>query len=145
MKKIYRSVDERKIAGVCGGLAESFGHDPVFYRLLWLLLLAFGGIGVVAYGAMWILVPLRDAAGAAVRSPSRLRLSATDRRIVGVCGGLGEFLDVDPVLFRVAFIAFAVAGGVGLLLYIACWLVMPAATPWSSDVAGHDGGSPTAA
>jgi phage shock protein PspC (stress-responsive transcriptional regulator) len=133
MKRLYRSADDRKIAGVCGGLGEHFDLDPVFFRLVFLALLCFGGIGLLAYLAMWIMVPLKGAAGE-VRPPSRLCRSRTERKIAGVCGGLGEFLDIDPVLFRVLFIVLAFMGGVGILLYIAFWLAMPAALPAGADV-----------
>jgi phage shock protein PspC (stress-responsive transcriptional regulator) len=42
-----------------------------------------------------------------------------------VCGGLGEFLELDPVLFRAAFLVLAVIGGLGILLYVALWLLIP--------------------
>jgi len=44
-----------------------------------------------------------------------------------VCGGLGERFDIDPVLFRVAFILLALACGLGIILYIALWLLIPRA------------------
>jgi phage shock protein C len=56
----------------------------------------------------------------------RLTLSSTDKKIAGVCGGLAEYLNVDPTLVRVVFIALAVAGGPGLLLYLLLWMVIPA-------------------
>ena len=45
--------------------------------------------------------------------------------IGGVCGGLGEFFELDPVLFRAAFLVLAVIGGLGILLYVALWLLIP--------------------
>ncbi len=48
----------------------------------------------------------------------RLYRSRTDRVIFGVAGGLGRHFDVDPVLIRVGFVAFAFASGVGILAYI---------------------------
>jgi len=130
MKKLYRMTQDRKIAGVCGGLGAYFDIDPVFFRLLFLLSILFGGLGAVAYLVMWIMVPAQDGAR---REGSRLRLSGTDRKIAGVCGGLGEFFDLDPVLFRVAFVVLAVVGGLGILLYMVLWLVVPgSATPVAS-------------
>ena len=126
MKRLYRSTEDQKIAGVCGGLGEHFDLDPVFFRLLFLMLLCFGGVGLLTYLAMWIMVPLRDGARAA-SPPGRLCRSSSDRKIAGVCGGLGEFLETDPVLFRVLFIVLAFVGGLGILLYIALWLAMPSA------------------
>lgn len=122
MRKLYRSMQDRKIAGVCGGLGAYFDIDPVFFRLVFLLSILFGGLGAVAYLVMWLMVPAQDGAR---REGSRLRLSATDRKIGGVCGGLGEFFDLDPLLFRVAFVVLAFVGGLGILLYLVLWLVVP--------------------
>ena len=47
----------------------------------------------------------------------RLERSRADRVIGGVCGGLGDYFDVDPVIFRIAFVVLAFVGGAGLLLY----------------------------
>jgi len=58
-------------------------------------------------------------------SPRMLRRSATDRVISGVCGGLGQYFGVDPVLFRVLFAVLSFFGGVGLLAYGLTWLLIP--------------------
>lgn len=55
----------------------------------------------------------------------RLYRSRTNRSIAGVCGGLGEYFNVDPTLVRLLFVVFALAGGPGLLAYIILWLIMP--------------------
>jgi phage shock protein PspC (stress-responsive transcriptional regulator) len=143
MRKIERSVGHRKIAGVCGGLGESLELDPVLFRLLFLGLLAFGGLGVIAYLAMWLMVPLADGPRTAPEL-SGLRLSRTDRTVGGVCGGLGTFLDVDPVLFRVAFVVATVAGGLGVVLYAVCWLVIPRAEDAHRPAASDADGGPLA-
>ena len=57
--------------------------------------------------------------------PKLLRRSRTDRYGVGVCGGLGAYFDVDPVIFRVIFAVLAVFGGAGVLLYLLLWLAIP--------------------
>ena len=51
------------------------------------------------------------------------RRSATDRVLTGVAGGIGERLEIDPVVVRLAFVILTFAGGVGLLLYVAAALV----------------------
>ncbi len=58
MQRLYRSRTERKIAGVCGGLATYFDIDPVIIRLLWLLFVFFGGAGIVMYVVGWLVIPL---------------------------------------------------------------------------------------
>ena len=122
MKRLHRSMEERKIAGVCGGLGDYFGFDPVFFRLFFLFSILFGGLGLVAYLALWLLVPELEGTR---REGVRLRLSGTDRKLAGVCGGLGEYFELDAVLFRAAFVVLAFAGGLGILLYLALWLVVP--------------------
>jgi phage shock protein PspC (stress-responsive transcriptional regulator) len=129
MKRLHRSGEERKIAGVCAGLGEYFDLDPVFFRLFFLFSILFGGLGAVAYVMLWILVPVRAGAQPAPGNGKRLRLSARERMIGGVCGGLGEFLELDPVLFRAAFLVLAVVGGLGILLYAVLWLLIPGPAP----------------
>ena len=129
MKRLYRLPAEKKIGGVCAGLGEYFDLDPVFFRLFFLVLLLFGGAGLVAYIVMWIMVPAKGEPHERSTTTKRLHLSRTERKIAGVCGGLGEFLDVDPILFRVTFVVLAFFGGVGIVLYIALWLVLPQESP----------------
>jgi phage shock protein C len=57
--------------------------------------------------------------------PRRLYRSRTDRQLAGVCGGLGEYLEIDPVLIRLAFVLLFFAGGSSLALYAIMWLVVP--------------------
>ncbi len=52
-------------------------------------------------------------------------LSTQDRKIAGVCAGLGEFFEIDPVIFRIIFVVLSFLGGVGILLYLILWLVAP--------------------
>ncbi|HBG16517.1 MAG TPA: PspC domain-containing protein, partial [Firmicutes bacterium] len=56
--RLYRSDQERMIAGVAGGLAEYFDIDVVLVRLLWVLAFFFGG-GIFAYLIAWIVIPKR--------------------------------------------------------------------------------------
>jgi phage shock protein PspC (stress-responsive transcriptional regulator) len=57
-KRLYRSTTDRKIAGVCGGLAEYFDIDPVIVRIIAFILLLPGGLpGFVPYVILWIVVP----------------------------------------------------------------------------------------
>ena len=58
-KKIYRSTKDRKIAGVCGGIAEYFDIDPTVVRLLWVIASWIGGSGVLAYIIACIIMPDR--------------------------------------------------------------------------------------
>lgn len=56
----------------------------------------------------------------------RLTRSNTDQVIGGVCGGLGRYFGMDPVIVRLIMVALVFAGGVSILIYPILWLVMPA-------------------
>jgi phage shock protein C len=56
-RKLMRSRSNSKIAGVCGGLGEYLEIDPTLIRLIWFILIFFGGTGVLAYIIAWIVMP----------------------------------------------------------------------------------------
>ncbi len=61
-------------------------------------------------------------------SRSRRLYRDPDNRVLGgVCGGLGAYLDVDPVIIRVILVVLFLAAGFGLLIYIIMWIVVPEA------------------
>ncbi|MFA5725907.1 MAG: PspC domain-containing protein [Candidatus Omnitrophota bacterium] len=56
----------------------------------------------------------------------KLYLSNTDRKIGGVCGGLGEYFEVDSTVFRILFIFLTIISfGIGVIGYLAVWMVIP--------------------
>ncbi len=55
----------------------------------------------------------------------KLYRSFSNKKLCGVCGGLGEYFDIDPTLVRLLWVLFAVCGGAGLLAYIICAIIMP--------------------
>ncbi|MGA2822624.1 MAG: PspC domain-containing protein [Bacteroidales bacterium] len=57
--------------------------------------------------------------------PKRLFRSRKDRILGGVCGGLGNYLNVDPVLVRVVWAILFFAAGAGFLAYILAWIIIP--------------------
>jgi phage shock protein PspC (stress-responsive transcriptional regulator) len=61
-----------------------------------------------------------------IRDLGRIRRTrGADRKVAGVAGGLARHLDIDPIILRVAFVVLVFFGGAGLLLYGACWLLLP--------------------
>lgn len=56
-KKLYRKVSDKMIAGVCSGIADYFNLDPTLMRLIFVLMLVFGGHGLLIYIVLWIIVP----------------------------------------------------------------------------------------
>ena len=61
-KRLYRSRTDKKIAGVCGGLAQYFGWDPVIPRILFVALCLGAGTGLLAYLICWLVIPMEPQA-----------------------------------------------------------------------------------
>jgi phage shock protein C len=68
-----------------------------------------------------------------------LRRSRGGRVIAGVCGGLGRYLGVDPLLLRIAFIVLALANGLGVIAYVICWVAIPEERPDQPSVPALEG------
>lgn len=56
-KKLYRSITDKKLAGVCGGLAEYLGMDSTIIRLILVLAVLFAGVGILAYIIAALVIP----------------------------------------------------------------------------------------
>jgi phage shock protein C len=57
MKKVYRNISDKRIGGVCSGIADYFDIDPVLVRLLFLFSFLAGGAGVIMYLIAWFIIP----------------------------------------------------------------------------------------
>ena len=55
----------------------------------------------------------------------QLYKSSTNKKIAGVCGGIGEYLGIDPALVRLGFVALSLLAGGGLAVYIIAAIIMP--------------------
>jgi phage shock protein C len=64
-RRLYRCSHDQKIAGVASGVAEYFDVDPTIVRVLWVLSIFFGGLGLLLYIAMALIVPLEPLTGPA--------------------------------------------------------------------------------
>lgn len=213
-KRLYRSITDRRIAGICGGLADYFDIDPTIIRLIMVVSIFFPGIGIPAYIIGWIVIPegttesgrsagsnsplvgliigggmliigvgmlfkrmhywfdlpfflrpffsfqslfafaliglgaffilhvmKQEDNGEKKSSPAEtkykgsLHRSLTDRKISGVCGGLGEYFKFDPTIIRVGWIIIGVTTG-GFLMLIT-YIIMALALP-EKDVIQED-------
>ena len=130
IRRLYKSRDEKVIDGVCAGLGDYLGIDPVLVRVVWVLLVLFGGTGILAYIVAMILVPREpDGSGqkkAAVRRKTdSARLWGSILVVVGVSFLLNQ-LGVFPFgfghLWRISWVfvwpllliavgVYALAGG----------------------------------
>lgn len=55
----------------------------------------------------------------------KLYLSDTNKKIGGVCGGIGEYFNIDPTFLRLIWIVLIFCAGTGLLAYIIAWILIP--------------------
>jgi phage shock protein PspC (stress-responsive transcriptional regulator) len=60
-----------------------------------------------------------------MENPKKLYRSRKSRILAGVCGGIAEFINLDPTIIRLAWVIFSLAYGVGVLAYIIAWLLIP--------------------
>jgi len=206
-KKLKKSRKNKYIFGVCGGVAEYFEIDSSIVRILWVISIFIGGVGLAAYLVAAILMPKseenekeiskektvrKDNVGLlivggiliflgllslldqfrfvnlnlrwwnfdrfiyfpwdliwpivliflgiiiAVGRPKREEIlqrvkgknlfrSKTNRKISGVCGGLGEYLNIDSTIIRIAWVLVSILSGVilGIIVYFIFALIIP--------------------
>ena len=149
VRRLYRLRNDRVVAGVASGLAAHLELDPVWVRLAFVVLAFIGGLGFLLYLVAWVVMPAADGLpiGAMTgSSPRRLYRLRNDRWVAGVASGLGAYLEVDANLVRLAFGILAICGGLGVVLYIAAWVLMPAidgAPPsgWRAGPTGRGAGA----
>ena len=76
---------------------------------------------------------------------TKLSRSRTNRMICGVCGGLGEYLQIDPVIIRIVFVLMALGHGAGVLVYLILCLIVPEAEVTTVGMPASQGVSPAQA
>lgn len=146
MKKLYRSQTDKNIAGICGGLGEMFSIDSTLIRLgvvfiaVALVIINGAVVGIlpliIAYLVGWIIVPVapphEEKAEVRMRKIYRSR---TDKKIAGICGGLGEMFSVDSTLVRLAVVFVGLATGVlpAIIAYIVGWMIIPVGPPQAEE------------
>jgi phage shock protein PspC (stress-responsive transcriptional regulator) len=126
-RRLVRSVSDRKLGGVCAGLAEYMEIDVSLVRVIAAVSVFCYGVGVFAYLVGWLVIPEGDPIpGQPPLPPSRrLHRSLTDRKVGGVCGGMAEFLEADPTIIRIIWL-LALFTGVGVMAYLLLWFILPA-------------------
>ena len=127
IRRLTRPRADGKIAGVCAGIASYFDVDVVLVRAAWVVFSIVPGAligGVLAYLAAWLVIP-EATEPATLPHGRRLTRSATDKKIAGICGGMGKYFGIDPVIFRIIWLLLLLGMGAGLLVYLICWFVIP--------------------
>jgi phage shock protein PspC (stress-responsive transcriptional regulator) len=143
-KKLYRDENKKFLGGVCSGLANYFGLDPLVVRILFVI---FGGVTFIPYLILWVAVP--SSATQVIGSlRKRLFRDADDKIISGVCSGLSHYFGVSVwiprILFLIPFFSFVFRWGNwgwwdfphflsvsfspgSLFVYVILWMVVPEA------------------
>lgn len=141
VKRLYRSQKDKNIAGICGGLGQMFSIDSMLIRLAVIfiavgLVLINGAAGIlplaIAYVVGWIIVPVAPPEKDTVEvGMKKIYRSQTDKKIAGICGGLGEIFSIDPTVIRlgVVFIGFATGVFPIVVAYIVGWMIIPVGPP----------------
>ncbi|MBX0289014.1 PspC domain-containing protein [Hymenobacter sp. HSC-4F20] len=145
-QRLYRDMNNRKIAGVAAGIARYFAVNPLWIRLGFLALLIvfpilfdstpldnfsekLPVISVLTYIILWVVLPVRYDATPSEEDPvfKKLYRDTDTGKIGGVSSGLAAYFKVDVVLIRILFIVGLFAGGFAFPLYIILWILLPEA------------------
>jgi phage shock protein PspC (stress-responsive transcriptional regulator) len=133
-RKLSRYRQDRILGGVASGLAAYLGVHPAVVRLF-VVFAALGLIAVprldalvvIAYFVAWALIPeVQPNLELEVKPlvPGLVR-PKHGRRVEGVCAGIARAYKLDPNLVRVVMIVLVLFGGLGLVTYVAGWILMP--------------------
>jgi phage shock protein C len=109
-RKLYRASEGRLLGGVCAGLGQYMGIDPLLVRLMFVVLGFVNGLGVVIYLAMWIIIPDQANRGLSSEDSVKANIDDMTSRITGAARSVGEGRGMSLVGF--ALILF---GGLFLL------------------------------
>ena len=112
MKRVYKERFDKKFLGVCGGLAQYFQFDASIIRLLFVIAtILTGGIVLLVYFFLAFVLPMGPKSYV-LANYKKLYRSRKDRRIAGVCGGVGKYLRIDSNILRVILIVICLATAV---------------------------------
>ncbi|MYS80127.1 PspC domain-containing protein [Embleya scabrispora] len=115
--QLLRSTEDRMVSGVCGGLGEHFGLDPVIFRIVFAVLSLFGGVGVLVYSLGWLSIPARGEEQPMLRRilAGKFDYGASAATVVAVMGVALFFTYLDsgfgpsvPLLMITAVVLFMV-------------------------------------
>ncbi len=148
-KKLSRLENRKILGGVCAGMAHYLSIDPLWTRLVAILLLFsgrlnFGNPGwdflpwnmkfnfslgiwaVIAYVVLWIILPV-SYEEPEDKNIKKLYRNPDDRTLGGVASGLGAYFGIEVIWIRLIFIGLMFAGGAGLVIYLILWIITPQA------------------
>lgn len=132
-KKLYRDNNRKLLAGVLSGIAFYFNIDPLWIRLLYVLLF-FGvsilppiaGFLLIAYIVLWIVIPASDEL-VEEKKIKKMYRDPDGKVLGGVASGIAAYFGVDVVIIRLLFLATFFMAFTGLIVYIILWIILPEA------------------
>ncbi len=127
--KLRRDPANKVIGGVCGGIANYLNIDPIIFRMIFAVSFFIFGSGFLLYLILWIAIPKAKPGELNATSLKNRRMfrDPDDKKIGGICGGLGNYFGIDPVWFRIGFLVSFFVYGSGFLLYLVLWIAIPKA------------------
>ena len=99
-KRLYRDEQNKVLGGVCSGIANYFGIEPLLVRILWIFLI---GVNILGYLILWIAVPsssVKEVGGV----KKRLFRDIENKVIGGVCAGLSKYFGIKVWIIRILFL-----------------------------------------
>lgn len=134
-KKLYRDTQRKILGGVSAGVAHYFKTDPLWVRVLLLLLLfadafitfgALSSVTLISYIVLWIVLPGRD--DMTVDAKVKKLFRNPDNQVLGgVSSGIAAYFGLDATVIRILFVVSIFFGGAGLIVYIVLWIITPPA------------------
>ena len=132
-KKLYRDLKRKIVGGVASGIAHYFGIDPLWIRLIIIILffniiLGFelSSVIFIGYVIMWIVVPGSDTLEEDKKIKKMYR-NPEEKVLGGVASGLAAYFGADTTVIRLLFVLSIFLGGSGLIIYIILWIITPEA------------------
>ncbi|REG88260.1 PspC domain-containing protein [Algoriphagus antarcticus] len=150
-KKLVRLENRKILGGVCAGVSHYFSIDPLWTRLIAILLLfsgnlrfnfglldiwpmdnfrlnlSFGIFAAIAYIVLWIILPVSYEIEED-KNIKKLYRNPDDKVIGGVASGLAAYFGVEVIYTRLALAFLILAGGSGFLIYLILWIITPVAS-----------------
>lgn len=142
-RRIFRDLRRKTLGGVASGLAHYFNIDPVWVRLVMVILViglppVFGphgggeffgslaGFTIIAYIAMWVAFPGSETLEED-KSIKKFYRNPDDKVLGGIASGISAYFGIDTGVVRLLFVLGIVLFGVGFLAYIVLWIISPEA------------------
>ncbi|MDX1628494.1 MAG: PspC domain-containing protein [Fulvivirga sp.] len=126
-KKLFRDEKRKLLGGVAAGVAHYFNIDPLWARLLFIILFfASYGIAAMIYIIMWIAVP-GNSDLTEDKKLKKLYRDPDQKVLGGVSSGMALYFGIDVVVVRLLFVLSILLGGTGIFIYIILWIILPEA------------------